>query len=89
MPEDQSLLSRFDMRGRVAVVTGGGSGIGRATCAALAAQGCAVLVADLNLQNAQVTVDRLGAASSATAIAVDVRDYESVQRLVAGTLEAR
>jgi len=37
-----------DLRGRVAVVTGGGSGMGRATCLALAARGVHVVVADLD-----------------------------------------
>lgn len=38
----------LSFQGKVAIVTGGGSGIGEATCKLLATQGAAVVVADLN-----------------------------------------
>jgi NAD(P)-dependent dehydrogenase (short-subunit alcohol dehydrogenase family) len=69
----ENISSRFDFHGKVAVVTGGGSGIGRATCEQLVAQGSAVVVADLNLENANATVERVGGAEFARAVEVDVR----------------
>lgn len=74
---------RFD--GRVAVVTGGAGGIGRAVCAALAAEGAAVAVVDID----QHEVDAVAAdlqdtyGGSATGRAVDVRDASAVARLMA------
>lgn len=46
-------LAAFSLEGRVAIVTGGASGIGRATCLALAAVGASVVVADLNEDGAR------------------------------------
>jgi len=68
------------LAGTVAVVTGAGSGIGRATASLLAEQGSQVVAADINLTAAQETV----ATSSGDAIAaeVDVRDEASVQGLL-------
>jgi NAD(P)-dependent dehydrogenase (short-subunit alcohol dehydrogenase family) len=50
-------MSRFaDLNGKVAIVTGSGSGIGRATTLALARQGAAVVGCDMNSEAAQETV---------------------------------
>lgn len=50
---------KFDLKGKTAVVTGGGSGIGRAISLALAEQGASVHILDMNLENAIATVDEI------------------------------
>ncbi len=66
-------LAAFDLTGKVAVVTGGASGIGEATAETLAAQGAAVVVADLNLEGATSVAKRIEAAGgSAAPFEVDI-----------------
>ena len=64
-----------EFEGRVALVTGGASGIGRATCLALAQRGARVVVADINADGGWETVERIGAA--ATFAQLDVTDEAS------------
>jgi NAD(P)-dependent dehydrogenase (short-subunit alcohol dehydrogenase family) len=76
---------------RVAVVTGAGSGLGRAVALALARQGARVAAADFDSPRMQHTVDemlRLGTADSAIALETDVRDDSSVRGLARSTLKA-
>jgi len=73
---------------RNVVVTGGGSGIGRATSLAFAAAGDRIVVADINQDGAAETVRRIEAAGGlASAAEVDVANEDSVKRLLA-TAEA-
>ncbi len=77
--------------GKVAVVTGAGSGLGRSTALALARQGARVVVADFDSPRMQHTVDeilRLGTADSALALETDVRDDSSVRGLARNALKA-
>ena len=74
---------QLGLNGKVAIVTGGGSGIGAATCAALAAEGAAVVVADIHAGNAEKTVAALHAeGGQALAVGVDVTDEAGVARMV-------
>lgn len=60
------------LAGKVALVTGGGSGLGAADCEALAAEGARVIVTDVNLAAAQKVAARIGGES--IALALDVAD---------------
>lgn len=77
-----------------AVVTGGGSGIGRATCLRLAAEGADVLVTDLDPQAAAVTaarIDALGGAAASAELDVTADANELLPDLIAqhlGELDA-
>jgi NAD(P)-dependent dehydrogenase (short-subunit alcohol dehydrogenase family) len=74
--------------GRVAVVTGAASGIGRALAEAFAAAGSAVVVADLNDEEAEVVSQGIQTGGGvALAAKVDVSDAAAVDRLAATTLE--
>jgi rhamnulose-1-phosphate aldolase/alcohol dehydrogenase len=75
------------LAGRVALVTGGASGIGRATCHALAAQGACVIVADLDLAGAEALAKELGGPDVAVGVEMDVADEAAIKATVAaGTL---
>lgn len=65
--------------GRVAVITGGGSGIGRATAFEMARRGAAVAVMDLDAQAAARVGDELQGASGLS-LGLDVSDPEAVER---------
>jgi glucose 1-dehydrogenase len=68
---------------KTCIVTGGGSGIGRATCVQMAREGGRVVVADLNLSAAQATADAIAAAGgTAIAVQVDVGNSAAVQAVV-------
>jgi NAD(P)-dependent dehydrogenase (short-subunit alcohol dehydrogenase family) len=69
--------------GKVALVTGGGSGIGAACGRALAAGGARVVLADLRREAAQEVADGIcGAGGQATAVQADVSDEASVEDMV-------
>jgi NAD(P)-dependent dehydrogenase (short-subunit alcohol dehydrogenase family) len=74
---------------RIAVITGAGSGIGRASALEFAREGARVVVADINAAGAQETVKQVEAlGGQALAVQTDVASPDSVQHLVQATLQA-
>ena len=72
------------LKGKVAIVTGGGSGLGEAIARALASEGVRVVVADINLKGAErVARDIAGAGGAASAIEVDTARPADSERAVA------
>lgn len=73
----------FDLTGKVAVVTGGGDGIGKASCEILAAAGASVVVSDLSLEKAQNVAEAInGAGGKSAAIACNVLNDEDLTNLI-------
>ena len=75
------------MRDKVAIVTGGGRGLGRAFARALAAKGAAVVIAEIDGRSAdRVAKEITDAAGKAYAVETDVSDEASVTAMVATTV---
>lgn len=84
-PSDNNSVS-----GRVAVVTGGGSGIGRATCRALAARGASVVAVDIKSEGVDQTLELIasdGSGGEHLGMALDVRSEEDMQAMADRAVE--
>ena len=76
------------LKDRVAIVTGAGSGIGRAGAAIRASEGARIVVADRNAAAGEATARAIAAdGGTAFSVATDVADAAALERLVARTLE--
>lgn len=77
------------LQGRVAIVTGAAQGIGREYAKVLAANGAAVVVADINMKSAEDTAEAIALAGGrALALETDVSDQGSCQRAAAKARDA-
>ena len=77
-----------DLNGKVAIVTGGGSGLGRAVARALATAGASVVVTgrtEATLEDARAELEALGA--RALAVVADVREVDDIARCLERTIE--
>ncbi|MGD9563508.1 MAG: glucose 1-dehydrogenase [Pyrinomonadaceae bacterium] len=77
----------LDLSGMVAIVTGGGNGIGKASSRMMAAHGAAVVIADLKVADAQKVADEIASdGGKALAIECNVLEDEDLVRLVERTV---
>jgi len=77
------------LKDKVAIITGGGSGIGRATAELFAREGAGVVVADYNADAGQEAVQAIqDTGGDAVFVQVDVSDWDQVQNMVQAALDA-
>jgi NAD(P)-dependent dehydrogenase (short-subunit alcohol dehydrogenase family) len=85
---DDAAVAGALLADRIAVVTGGGGGIGAATARLFAQHGARVVIADIDSERAQHTADEITTAGgSVIAFVTDVRDGDQVAQLVRAVLE--
>ncbi len=79
-----------DLSGKIAIVTGGSKGIGRAIAAALAAAGADVVVTSRNEEEARTAATEIAELGQGRTLGLgaDVRDYEAVKTMVGETVKA-
>jgi NAD(P)-dependent dehydrogenase (short-subunit alcohol dehydrogenase family) len=76
------------LQDKVAIITGGANGMGRATALRFAREGAQVVVADVEIENAEKVVEEIRAGDGrAFAVQVDVRARDSVEAMVARTVQ--
>lgn len=80
----------IDLKGKVALVTGGARGIGKAICERLAESGCSIIVADLMEEVAKSTAEEIKDKYNIKtyAVSVDVSQYNSVEKCVKSSLDS-
>ena len=79
------MANQYDLEGRVAVVTGGAQGIGRAVASRLIASGAKVAIWDRDMAFAEKTAAEIGAGGKAFAVGCDMSDFASVSAAAAAT----
>lgn len=80
-------MSLTGLEGRIAIVAGGATGIGAASARRLAAEGCSVVIGDINFDGATTTAQEITAVGGvATPVCFDLAEPESVARLVDTTV---
>jgi NAD(P)-dependent dehydrogenase (short-subunit alcohol dehydrogenase family) len=84
-----SIMEKFNLKDNVAIVTGGAQGLGKAMATALAQAGSHIVIADIDMKEAQRTANDLQKEGviEAIAIQVDVTQPEQVEHMVNATME--
>ncbi len=78
----------MNLKDKIVIITGAGSGIGAATAKLFGQHGAKVVVSDINLENAEKIVTEVKAeGGKASAVHTDVTNFEDVQNLINGTVE--
>ena len=79
----ENINALFDLSGKVAVVTGGGDGIGRASCEILAAAGSSVVVSDLSEEKAKLVAEEIiKSGGKAAGVGCDVSKSADLHNLI-------
>lgn len=88
MPTTLSIQQMFDLSGKTAIVTGAGMGIGQGIALRLAEAGAKVIIADINIEAASLTVDQIAeTGGQAHSVKADVGNVSNAQRVVDITLD--
>ena len=78
----------FDLSGKVALVTGGGSGLGRSICAVMAEYGADVVCVGRTTKKIEETIDLIkGYGTRTMAITADVADQDQIEKMIAQTVK--
>ncbi len=76
------------LQSRVAIVTGGGKGIGREICLGLSKQGAKIVIAELDIENSNKVIEEIkDSGSEAIAIKTDISNENSVKNLILETIK--
>lgn len=75
------------LKGKIAVVTGGARGLGRAIAQAFLAEGVAVVITDIDEESVRLTAEELSAVGRAEGVPMDVSRFDAVQQAMAGIIE--
>ena len=71
------------LQNRVAIVTGGGKGIGKEICLGLSKQGAKIVIAELDIENSNKVIEKIkDSGSEAIAIKTDISNEDSVKNLI-------
>lgn len=82
------IKSLFDLSGKIAVVTGGGDGIGKGCCEILSAAGASVVVSDINVDKAKAVADSIDAAGGkAISVVCNVLEDADLVKLIDTTVK--